>query len=217
MRYAEVMDEAILLGESNEPVPELAALAEAVRGLTEQMLRVPGLPEDVREDGDALRARIDAFTERLRPFAPGDAIPRMGRLPVETRPYYVRGVMMGEHHPLRPEVEIVHEAGVTRGRVHFGVTFEGPPGCVHGGFVAHFFDQILGQHNLAARIPAMTGTLSVRYRRGTPILRDLAFEVRHEAEGERKVRTYGALTADGEVFSEGEGLFVIPRRAEWTP
>ena len=47
---------------------------------------------------------------------------------------------------------------MTRGTVHFGVTFEGPPGCVHGGYVAHFFDQVLGQHNLFARVPAMTGT-----------------------------------------------------------
>ena len=81
----------------------------------------------------------------------------------------------------------------------------------------HFFDQILGQHNLAAQIPAMTGTLSVRYRRGTPILRDLVFEVRHEARGDRKVRTFGTLSADGEVVSEGEGLFVIPNRADWVP
>jgi hypothetical protein len=69
---------------------------------------------------------------------------------------------------LRPDLTIAFDGGVTRGRVRFGVTFEGPPGCVHGGFVSHFFDQILGQHNLRAGIPAMTAQLAVRYRRATP-------------------------------------------------
>ena len=59
-----------------------------------------------------------------------------------------------------------HENGVTSGRVKFGLAFEGPPGNVHGGFVAHFFDQVLGHHNVAAKIPAMTGTLSAQ---GEPI------------------------------------------------
>jgi acyl-coenzyme A thioesterase PaaI-like protein len=104
---------------------------------------------------------------------------------------------------------------VTRGAVTFGVTFEGPPGCVHGGFVAHFFDQILGQHNLYAQIPAMTGTLSVRFLAATPILRELAFEVRHERRGERKVATSGRLAAGGEVFAEAEGTFVVPKSARW--
>ena len=78
-----------------------------------------------------------------------------------------------------------------------------------------FFDQILGQHNLWARIPAMTGTLSVRFRKGTPILRELAFDVRHERRGERKVITSGRLHAGGEVFSEAEGTFVVPKSASW--
>jgi len=142
--------------------------------------------------------------------------PRMGAGPATQRPYYVSGVILGAHHPLRPELRIAHEDGVTHGTVRFGVTFEGPPGCVHGGFVAHFFDQILGEHNLRERIPAMTGTLSVRFRKGTPILRELAFDVRHERRGERKVITSGRLHAAGEVFSEAEGTFVVPKSASWT-
>jgi acyl-coenzyme A thioesterase PaaI-like protein len=140
----------------------------------------------------------------------------MGPEPAGQRPYYVSGVILGPHHPLRPALRIAHEDGVTHGTVQFGVTFEGPPGCVHGGFVAHFFDQVLGQHNLWARIPAMTGTLSVRFRKGTPILRGLAFDVRHERRSERKVVTSGRLHAAGEVFSEAEGTFVIPKRAAWS-
>jgi len=62
----------------------------------------------------------------------------------------------------------------------------------------------------------MTGTLSVRFRKGTPILRELSFDVRHERRGERKVITSGRLHAGGEVFSEAEGTFVVPKSASWS-
>lgn len=201
--------------------PEAAfRLADAQRRLTETLLRVAELPDDATPRVDAALRALDALEAALAPAARHDALPRLAEEPREQRPYYVRGVVTPEHHPLRPELAIAFEDGVTRGRVTFGVTFEGPPGCVHGGFVAHFFDQILGQHNLWAGIPAMTASLTVRYRRGTPILRPLAFEVTHttsaDSAGEaRKVTTRSALSADGVTFSEAEGLFVVPRAAAW--
>ena len=200
----------------NQPPPPLVALAESIRGLTETMLRVPALDAALAAEVERTRTALDALERRLAPHALHDAQPRMGPGPATQRPYYVSGVILGPHHPLRPELRVAYEDGVTHGTVRFGVTFEGPPGCVHGGFVAHFFDQILGHHNLAAQIPAMTGTLSVRFRKGTPILRELSFDVHHERRGERKVVTSGRLHAAGEVFSEAEGTFVVPRRPGWS-
>jgi acyl-coenzyme A thioesterase PaaI-like protein len=200
----------------NRPPPALVALAESLRGLIETMLRVPALGPALAAEVERTRAAVDALERALAPHALADAVPRMGAEPAAQRPYYTSDVILGPHHPLRPELHISYQDGVTRGTVTFGVTFEGPPGCVHGGFVAHFFDQVLGQHNLWARIPAMTGTLSVRFAKGTPILRALAFDVRHERRGERKVVTRGRLHAGGEVFAEAEGIFVVPRSSRWS-
>jgi hypothetical protein len=200
----------------NRPPEVLVRLAQGICKLVETSARIAELPPEVAKRVEAERERIEALSRDLDAFALDDRIPRMGPEPSDQRPYYVSGVLMGPLHPMRPDLEIHHEGDVTRGSVHFGVAFEGPPGCVHGGYIAHFFDQILGQHNLYAKIPAMTGKLAIRYRAGTPILRDLAFEVQHRREGERKVVTTSALVADGEIFSEGEGTFVIPRPERWT-
>jgi predicted membrane protein len=191
-------------------------LAESVRGLVETMLRVPRLPLEAGAEVERTREALDALERLLAPHALHDATPRMGAEPESQRPYFVTGVIMGPHHPLRPELRIAHDDGLTHGTVRFGVTFEGPPGAVHGGFVAHFFDQILGQHNLYARIPAMTGTLTVRFKQATPILRELSFDVRHERRGARRVITSGRLHADGVVFSEAEGTFVVPKSGSWS-
>lgn len=198
----------------NRPVDCLIDLAEDVSALTEQMVRVPSMDPGAEAKVAELRALLRETTQVLEPLARGDRTPRMGPDPVEQRPFFATGVILGPHHPLQPELRIEYEPGVTRGTVHFGITFEGPPGSVHGGFVAHFFDQILGHHNFVEKVPAMTGSLEVRYLQATPLLTDLHFEVRHERDGERKVLTTGSLFADGQIFCEAQGLFIIPRNKD---
>jgi len=202
---------------SNRPPGSLLELANSVRKLTERLLRVADLPQDVAAEAHALASRADLLTERLAPHALEDRVPRMGPEPAATRPYFVRGPIIGAHHPLQPLFEMEHLPGQSRGRVNFGVTYEGPPGCVHGGFVAFFFDEILGEHNVRARIPAMTGTLTVRYNEATPLLTDLDFLVRSEARGPRKVLTRGTLSHGEVVLAEAQGLFIVPRSARWNP
>lgn len=198
----------------NRPVDSLIDLAEDVRALTEQMVRTPSLDDQAEAKVAELRAILQETTRVLTPLALGDRTPRMGPEPAGQRPFFATGVILGPHHPLQPELSIEYEPGITRGTVHFGITFEGPPGSVHGGFVAHFFDQILGHHNFVEKVPAMTGSLEVRYLQATPLLTDLHFEVRHERNGERKILTKGSLFADGQTFCEAQGLFIIPRNKD---
>jgi len=202
---------------ANRPPGSLLELAGSIRKLTEQLLRVADLPQDVDEEARVLAQQIERFRGRLGPHAQDDRVPRMGPEPASTRPYLVRGPIIGAHHPLQPLFEVDHQPGLTRGHVNFGVTYEGPPGCVHGGFVAFFFDEVLGEHNVRARIPAMTGTLTVRYNAATPLFTDLDFEVRSHAQGARKVLTRGTLARGEVVFAEAEGVFIVPRTARWSP
>lgn len=199
----------------NEPVASLVDLAADIRALTEQMIRIPSLPEDAEREVRAVREHLQALTETLLPHAPADRVPRGPEGPDHQRPFFFKGVFLGDHHPHRQEVTIEHEAGRTRGTATFGITFEGPPGCVHGGYLAHFFDQVLGQHNLFEKIPAMTGSLTIRYRRSAPLLTPLRFEAWHESLGDRKVKTSGFLADGDEIVCEAEGIFIVPRTAAW--
>ena len=60
-----------------------------------------------------------------------------------------------------------------KGTVTFGSAYEGPPGHVHGGYVAAAFDELLGMTQSLGGMPGMTGTLTVRYRRPTPLRTEL--------------------------------------------
>jgi hypothetical protein len=94
------------------------------------------------------------------------------------------------------------------GRVRYGYAYEGPPGCVHGGVIAAAFDEVLGFAQSLGGRPGMTGTLTVKYRRPTPLDTDLIFEGWVDRIEGRKIFTQGRCLADGVVTAEAEGLFI---------
>lgn len=54
----------------------------------------------------------------------------------------------------------------------------------------------------------MTGTLSIRYRRPTPLHTDLRFEASLDRKEGRKLFTTGRLYAGDDLCAEAEGLFI---------
>jgi acyl-coenzyme A thioesterase PaaI-like protein len=92
--------------------------------------------------------------------------------------------------------------------VTFGSAYEGPPGSLHGGFVAATFDEVLGFVQSLGGNPGMTGTLTIRYRRPTPLHTELIIEGELVRIRGRKIFTEGRILADGVVTAEAEGLFI---------
>jgi acyl-coenzyme A thioesterase PaaI-like protein len=95
-----------------------------------------------------------------------------------------------------------------RGRVTYGYAYEGPPTCVHGGVIAELFDELLGMCNILVGSGAMTGTLTVRYRRPTPLLAPLELVARHTGKEGRKVFAWGGIYHRGELTAEADGIFI---------
>lgn len=95
-----------------------------------------------------------------------------------------------------------------RGRVNFGYRYEGPPTCVHGGVIAETFDEVMGMANLAAARGGMTGTLTVRFRKPTPLLADLVVVARCLGQEGRKIRTWAALYHGEVLTAEAEAVFI---------
>lgn len=98
--------------------------------------------------------------------------------------------------------------GSVTGKVTFGLAYEGPPGCVHGGFVAAAFDEVLGQVQAMTGEPGMTGELVVRYKSPTPLHVELVCTGRVVKVEGRKIYTHATLTAGDRLCAESEGLFI---------
>jgi acyl-coenzyme A thioesterase PaaI-like protein len=111
-------------------------------------------------------------------------------------------------NPIAPPVKVELAEGGLSGRVLFDYQYEGPPGCVHGGVIALVFDELLGAANISVNSPGMTGTLTVRYRKPTPILTDLRLVARFEGRDGRKIRTWGGMYHGDELTAEAEAIFI---------
>lgn len=76
------------------------------------------------------------------------------------------------------------------------------------------FDELLGAANIAAGCPGMTGTLTVRYRKPTPLRTKLRLEARCTGRQGRKITTRGGIYRGDELLAEAEAIFIelVPER-----
>lgn len=184
--------------------PERAALAAAVRRLIDASMT----PEDV-DAGDLLdvAARVDELATRLG----GPDTEGPGYRPRSHGDYLPRSPIVGEASPLSPRLDWERDGDGVVGRGTFGSAYEGPPGFVHGGWIACAFDELLGIANIQSGNPGMTGRLTIHYRRPTPLFREVRLRAWVERTEGRRILSRGELWADDVLTAEAEGVFVRPR------
>jgi len=180
---------------------------QAVRELVDATIRTEVADDEIR----AVQAEIEALTARLRvrqlEGSYGVRFSAEGR----GRPW--GNTVVGLRNPVAPPLVVEREdTGRAWSDFRLGAAYEGPPGLVHGGVSALILDQMLGEAAGAGGKPGMTGTLTLRYRRGTP-LGDLRAEAWIDRAEGYKTWVQGHLLADGEVTVEAEGIFILPRWA----
>ena len=126
----------------------------------------------------------------------------------DPRAFFDHSPIIGAANPLAPPLRLEARDGAIHGHARFGSAYEGPPGSVHGGYVAAAFDEVLGMAQSLGGNPGMTGTLTIRYRRPTPLHTDLRFEATLDRTEGRKLFTSGRLFSPDGLCAEAEGLFI---------
>ena len=187
---------------------EMKRLADAGREVIERMATTDAPHEVIERAAELLEAaareldgpgkvrRYEGFAESAN--AGGDPHAHFDHSPI-----------MGMANPIAPASRIEWGQGDTVNlHLRFGSAYEGPPGSVHGGVLAATFDEVLGMTQSLSEQPGMTGTLTVKYRRPTPLHRDLRFEGTLDRVEGRKNYTIGRCYAGDELTAEAEGLFI---------
>jgi hypothetical protein len=185
-----------------KPLPQTVAAAAAIRRLTGLLLSI----ENEHPAVDDMLARFARWETDLAAAAPPDVTPRIGDDPDGQRRVYLDHAFdVGAYNPSFPEyrLDVVDgDPDTATGTVTFPLNFEGPPGLVHGGFLGVFFDCVTQQHNCATRLSGKTRSLTVKYRRPTPLLTELTFDVQR-SEGERGLTSTARLRLDDDVLCIG--------------
>jgi acyl-coenzyme A thioesterase PaaI-like protein len=184
---------------------ERAALAASLRTLID----VAMTSEDA--DGETLldiARAVDQLAFRLG----GERDAGPGYNPRSHADYLPRSPVVGEASPLSPRLdwEIAADGSVA-GRGAFGAAYEGPPGYVHGGWIACAFDEMLGIANIASGNPGMTARLTIHYRKPTPLFHELRFRAWVDRLEGRRILSRGELWDGDTLTAEADGIFVQPR------
>lgn len=200
---------ASLHGELTPRRAGLHRVAAATRQLIEGLVGTEVDEATITATATELERIVSAF-DADGPRSIYDGVAEVAMAGADPSGFFDHSPLIGKANPLSPPITISVLDGedVVVGLVTFGSAYEGPPGHVHGGYVAAAFDEILGSAQTFSGAPGMTGTLTIRYRKPTPLHTELRFEGRFERREGRKVFTTGQVFAGDVLTAEAEGIFV---------
>ncbi|CAB4322379.1 MAG: hypothetical protein F2520_00555 [Actinobacteria bacterium] len=166
------------------------------------------------EDLDRIADAVDAITASVPAGAPDDLVVP-GDFSVisdtairQSHRLRERSPFIGQANPVAPPMHVVFTEDAIEATVTLGSLFEGPPGCVHGGFVAAMFDEVLGAAQVHSGKAGMTGRLTVHYRSPTPLNEELRLAAKLIRVEGRKILCTATLHAGERLCADAEGLFV---------
>jgi Thioesterase superfamily len=181
-------------------------LTDDVRQLIQAALRTNADLVDI----DAARAAIRTATDALHSKQCDQA--EVVRYSVGGRPVVWSNAVIGLRNAIAPPLTVQHDDDAARCWSEFTLNgaYEGPPGWVHGGVCALVLDHVLGEAASAGLTkPLFTGTLTLRFVRGTPLGRLRADAAVERTEGVKSFVSGRLSDADG-VTVEAEGIFITP-------
>jgi hypothetical protein len=183
-----------------EPLPQSVTAAALMRRVTALLLSIESEEEEVDHLLDALR-RVEESLSRL---VPPDPRPRVGvAASGDGRPYIDHARDIGSFNACFPEYTIAVDGDRASGSVSFPIAYEGPPGIVHGGFLAIFFDCVVQHHNCDVGVAGKTTALTLRYHRPVPLLTPLIFTIDRYTDDDR-IHSAAQLLAGERVLCDAE-------------
>lgn len=191
--------------EQDQIPDELRSLVAGVRKLVEVVANTEADPATLAEADETVRAltdRIDTGHRQIGTMARrtmGEDTDELGT---------ITNIVAGPTNPASPPLELERVEGGVQGTVTLSTTYQGPPGLVHGGWIAALLDQAVGNASAIETSPGLTAKLKVDYRNPTPLFTPLEVSAQVVHTERRKVHVSGQIRANGEVTAEAEALMV---------
>ncbi|SIO86482.1 PaaI family thioesterase [Nocardiopsis sp. JB363] len=159
----------------------LAETAATVEGLTERL--------------NVARRQIGTMVSREL----GDGTTEIGT---------ITNIVAGDTNPAAPRLALMRTDEGLRAEITLNTIYQGPPGLVHGGWIAAMLDQAVGSVSAVETSPGLTANLEIDYRRPTPLFTPLEITSWVERVEGRKVYVAGQIRAHGKITAEGTALMI---------
>ena len=200
--------------EERSPTDEIRLkIAEELRVVFDELLATSAPVEELEQTRAIVNQAVSLL--KSRPHSHNYEGPAEGSL-APMNSFLDRSPIIGAINPLSVpmRMDIEGDGGIEStvvGYALFPAAYEGPPGCVHGGFIAAYFDEVLGMAQSLSGNPGMTVNLTVDYRAPTPLKQPVIFRGRVVSIDGRKISVAGTLHHGETLCAEAKGLFVSMR------
>ncbi len=191
---------------SAEQEQQLLRLNAALRSVITHTIKANASAEAL----SALADQAEALDEAIKPWVGERALPAYSKVFKfdDVSATYAYSPITGRANPVAPPMESRIENDEVISEVTFGTTYEGPPGCVHGGIVALAWDHVLAAATMINDSRGPTATLQITYLKPTPLNVPLQYKAWIDRIEGKKSYVKGQCIAAGQVVTEAEGLFI---------
>jgi len=200
--------------EERSPTDEIRLqIAEELRVVFDELLATSAPVEELEQTRAIVNQAVSLL--KSRPHSHDYEGPAEGSL-APMNSFLDRSPIIGAINPLSVpmRMDVEGDGGINStvvGYALFPAAYEGPPGCVHGGFIAAYFDEVLGMTQSLSGNPGMTVNLTVDYRAPTPLKQPVIFRGRVVSIDGRKISVAGTLHHGETLCAEAKGLFISMR------
>ena len=189
-------------------------LALAARQLNESLISADIPPEQALELSNELSRLAASLSDLPQVSGLMDMVGRRPQDGIDT----IMGefvAIAGRSHPCSPDLTWHAEPHQIRDIVTFSQAFEGPPGHVHGGWVAGILDHLMGMTHVHMGQPGMTSGLTVRYLKPTPLRQIIAISAVAEELDERRTQVNAEMRCGETITATATAIFVRVDRARF--
>ena len=182
-------------------------LTAAARVLNEKLVSSDITPELATE----LTLQIEQIATRLSAEKQIEGLVDMSREPNRGSVDNIMGELVaiaGRSHPCTPALSWAEKGNRIHGTVIFSQAYEGPPGHTHGGWVAGILDHLMGMTHVRTGHPGMTGGLSIRYLKPTPLNKTIHVSAEATELDDRRTEVRATMQCDEVTTATAEAIFV---------
>lgn len=201
------------IGEPPEPTAEYVVrrrIGAALKQVTERMVRCDASMADL----EAIAAELEAVAARTAGFGRRSQSAIYQKFFSRTASHNEvldildYEIFTGLSTPISPPMTLWLDGDRVRGKANLGLTFQGPPGRVHGGVIAAMLDVLMAKTQDLSGTMGVTGTLNIRFIRATPLKTDIDMEARILRTEGRKLFCEGRFFVGGQQTVHAEGIWI---------
>lgn len=203
----------IRVAEPPEPTDESRLrrdIAGELKRLNEQLIRLDAPVDEL----ESVRARLAELNEQLETRDKRDYPQMLQRLLTgrgsrqDVLDVLDFEILTGRATAVHTPLELWLDGDRVRGRGWYGLTWQGPPGRVHGGVISLTLDMVMAKCQDFFTMKGFTGTLNVRYLDATPLELDIDFEARVTRVEGRKLFVEAKVFAGERQTVAADGIWI---------